>query len=225
MASGKRGRPTREEVAERDRIEAERVRALQDVLTPEQRAAALDGGADASARVLVAISESARKTRSAAVAPERHMAGGRERVVPLFGRDEDPVRQAEADKIRFETELKEKEAAERDALFVDLERARELWPGCDTTITRQDIGWVAGSLFVRGLRPQDAPSRLAWGLLNWAKDDPDKFYTALVARLLPRDEDAAAKAEAEAARSYGDLLERLAGYVNGAESEGSSQPV
>ena len=51
-----------------------------------------------------------------------------------------------------------------------------------------DIAWTYQNLWVKSAEPNQAPSSGAWGLLQWARRYPDKFFP-LWARMAPQQAD------------------------------------
>lgn len=52
----------------------------------------------------------------------------------------------------------------------------------------ESVRWVADNISVKGVKPSDAPSAAAWGLLQWAKSSvttKDRFFTQVYTRLMP----------------------------------------
>ena len=60
---------------------------------------------------------------------------------------------------------------------------------------RSDYQWVYENVAVGGLSASDAPSAGAWGLLQFARDDPRSFYTEWM-RMVSRSEDVDKQLEA-----------------------------
>jgi hypothetical protein len=65
----------------------------------------------------------------------------------------------------------------------------EPWPNFNKQVpTWESAAWVAENLANPAVRPQDAPSGLAFGLLQWCRSSPahtTTFWTSLYPKLLP----------------------------------------
>ena len=64
-----------------------------------------------------------------------------------------------------------------------------------TSNLRSDYQWVYENVAVGGISASDAPSAGAWGLLQFARDDPRSFYTEWM-RMVSRSEDVDKQMEA-----------------------------
>ncbi len=49
----------------------------------------------------------------------------------------------------------------------------------------KEIGWVADSLAVKDVGPEQAPSPGAWAMLQWARAEPRRFFEGVYTALLP----------------------------------------
>ena len=76
---------------------------------------------------------------------------------------------------------------------------------------RGDFGWVYDSLSLGDVKPEDAPSSGAWGLLEFARLDPKSFFTEWM-RMVARSEDTSARDREvveDARRSTAEITEML----------------
>lgn len=47
------------------------------------------------------------------------------------------------------------------------------------------VNWVAENLCIKDPRPEDAPSAIAWSMLEWAKDESSEFWKGPFSKLIP----------------------------------------
>jgi hypothetical protein len=81
---------------------------------------------------------------------------------------------------------KEKQAVAEDPSLFDTASSSH-WEGKESTL-RGDFAWVYDNLAVEDAVPEDCPSSGAWGLLQFARNDPKAFYVEWM-RMVSRQED------------------------------------
>ena len=87
---------------------------------------------------------------------------------------------------------------------------------------RSDYQWVYENVSVGGLSASDAPSAGAWGLLQFARDDPRSFYTEWM-RMVSRSEDVDKQLEAfkdDARSTVADIRAMLDEFRSATVSDG-----
>jgi hypothetical protein len=57
---------------------------------------------------------------------------------------------------------------------------------CDSTFTavHKDILWAYNNFEVSDVSPNEAPSRGAWGLMMWGRENRDKFFSQIFSRVI-----------------------------------------
>ncbi|MBM4091753.1 MAG: hypothetical protein FJ276_20350 [Planctomycetes bacterium] len=72
----------------------------------------------------------------------------------------------------------------------------------------RDAGWVYANLVNKVARPHDAPSRGAWGLLTWARQNRNRFYECLLPRFASRPTEQEPQDELESPTTVEEIMSR-----------------